>query len=122
MRPDVQSQRRDRFFLHNTGKVQLVCFFEVYEMSAPTTQNGLTRRENGAEMSSKKKEQQLPPQPQPSSSSSAPSSHWTLMVVFLSLLVDLLGFTVILPLIPSMLEYYSKNDKVFGFSPLWRVY
>ena len=41
-----------------------------------------------------------------------PSSHWTLMVVFFSLLVDLLGFTVILPLIPSMLEYYSKNDKV----------
>lgn len=62
----------------------------------------------GAETSSFKKEQQLP---QPSSSV-APSSHWTLMVVFLSLLVDLLGFTVILPLIPSMLEYYSKNDKV----------
>ena len=44
--------------------------------------------------------------------SSPVSSHWTLLVVFLSLLVDLLGFTVILPLIPSMLEYYNKNDQV----------
>lgn len=40
-----------------------------------------------------------------------PSSHWTLMVVFVSLLVDLLGFTVILPLMPSLLEYYSKHDE-----------
>ena len=39
-------------------------------------------------------------------------SHWTLLVLFLSLLIDLLGFTVILPLIPSMLEYYSKEDQV----------
>lgn len=31
--------------------------------------------------------------------------------MFLSLLVDLLGFTVILPLIPSMLEYYSSHDE-----------
>ena len=46
------------------------------------------------------------------SSSPAPGSHGTLMVLFFSLLVDLLGFTVILPLIPSMLEYYSKNDQV----------
>lgn len=43
---------------------------------------------------------------------SGPSGHWTLLVLFLSLVVDLLGFTVILPLIPSMLEYYSHNDQV----------
>ena len=41
-----------------------------------------------------------------------PSSHWTLTVVFVSLLVDLLGFTVILPLMPSLLEYYSQHDEV----------
>ncbi len=41
-----------------------------------------------------------------------PSNHWTLFIVFVSLLVDLLGFTVILPLIPSMLEYYSTHDQV----------
>lgn len=39
-------------------------------------------------------------------------SSGTLVVVFVSLLVDLLGFTVILPLIPSMLDYYSTRDEV----------
>jgi MFS family permease len=32
-------------------------------------------------------------------------------VVFLSLILDLLAFTMILPLLPSMLEYYRINDK-----------
>ena len=45
-------------------------------------------------------------------SSAGPSSHATLAYVFLFLLVDLLGFTVILPLIPSLLEYYDKHDEV----------
>ena len=45
---------------------------------------------------------------------STSTSRRTLVTVFLSLLVDLLGFTVILPLIPSMLEYYSTHDKVLG--------
>ncbi|XP_069798195.1 major facilitator superfamily domain-containing protein 10 isoform X2 [Narcine bancroftii] len=31
-------------------------------------------------------------------------------VVFLMLFVDLLGFTLILPLLPSILDYYEKND------------
>ena len=42
----------------------------------------------------------------------ATGSNWTLAVVFLSLFVDLLGFTVILPLLPSLLDYYSKRDEV----------
>ena len=50
--------------------------------------------------------------PAPGSTSAAPSSHATLAYVFLFLLVDLLGFTVILPLIPSLLEYYDRHDKV----------
>ena len=41
-----------------------------------------------------------------------PSSHWILLVLFVSLLLDLLGFTVILPLIPSLLEYYGRGDQV----------
>ncbi len=53
------------------------------------------------------------PAPHTSSSSTGPSSHATLAYVFLFLLVDLLGFTVILPLIPSLLEYYDKNDEVW---------
>lgn len=31
-------------------------------------------------------------------------------IVFLSLLFDLLAFTIILPLLPSLLEYYRVND------------
>ncbi|KAH8276843.1 hypothetical protein KR026_001600 [Drosophila bipectinata] len=31
-------------------------------------------------------------------------------VVFISLLFDLLAFTIILPLLPSLLEYYRQND------------
>ena len=50
--------------------------------------------------------------PAPNTSSTGPSSHATLAYVFLFLLVDLLGFTVILPLIPSLLEYYDKHDEV----------
>ena len=48
----------------------------------------------------------------PSARTSGASSHATLIYVFLFLLVDLLGFTVILPLIPSLLEYYDKHDEV----------
>ena len=33
-------------------------------------------------------------------------------MLFVSLVVDLLGFTVILPLLPSILEYYSKKEEV----------
>ena len=32
--------------------------------------------------------------------------------VCISVLIDLLGFTVILPLFPSLLEFYKKNDEV----------
>ena len=52
------------------------------------------------------------PRPRGSVQNGTPHSHWTLMVLFLSLVLDLLGFTVILPLIPSILEYYRHNDQV----------
>ena len=48
----------------------------------------------------------------PARQKKGPSSHWTLTVLFVSLLLDLLGFTVILPLIPSLLEYYGRGDQV----------
>jgi len=41
----------------------------------------------------------------------AQDSRKVLTTVFISLLIDLLGFTVILPLFPSLLEFYQKNDK-----------
>ncbi|ESO96999.1 hypothetical protein LOTGIDRAFT_115354 [Lottia gigantea] len=33
------------------------------------------------------------------------------LIVFISLVLDLLAFTVILPLLPSILDYYGNNDK-----------
>lgn len=46
---------------------------------------------------------------------SAPSdaergANRTLYVVFLSLVIDLLGFTLILPLLPSILDYYGTKQ------------
>ena len=37
-------------------------------------------------------------------------SRKTLIILFASLVLDLLGFTVILPLMPSILEYYGRTD------------
>ncbi|XP_075050389.1 major facilitator superfamily domain-containing protein 10 [Mixophyes fleayi] len=41
-------------------------------------------------------------------------SRRVITVVFLALLIDLLGFTLILPLLPSILDHYSKsNDSLY---------
>ncbi|XP_039606802.1 major facilitator superfamily domain-containing protein 10 [Polypterus senegalus] len=37
-------------------------------------------------------------------------SSRVITVVFLALLIDLLGFTLILPLLPSIMDYYGKTD------------
>lgn len=42
--------------------------------------------------------------------------HSTVYVVFISLLLDLLAFTIILPLLPSLLEHYKKNDSTGLYS------
>lgn len=42
----------------------------------------------------------------------------TVYIVFFSLLLDLLAFTMILPLLPSMLEHYRVNDKDGLYSTL----
>lgn len=47
------------------------------------------------------------PNPPPSSSSSRPLS---LGVIFLTIFIDLLGFTIIFPLFPAILEHYLKVD------------
>jgi len=39
-------------------------------------------------------------------------SDRTVGIVFFSLLIDLLAFTVILPLFPSLLEFYASNKEV----------
>lgn len=38
------------------------------------------------------------------------ATHKTVYVVFFSLLLDLLAFTMILPLLPSLLDYYRQHD------------
>lgn len=37
----------------------------------------------------------------------------TCYIIFIYLIIDLISFTVILPLIPSMFDYYEENDQVF---------
>lgn len=36
----------------------------------------------------------------------------TLLIIFTSLVIDLLAFTVILPLLPSLLEFYGRQKEV----------
>lgn len=45
------------------------------------------------------------------------NSKRTVMVIFISLLLDLLAFTMILPLLPSLMEHYRKNDNENGLYP-----
>ena len=40
------------------------------------------------------------------------SSHRVMLVVFFGLLMDLIAFAVILPLLPSLLDHYSKDEEV----------
>jgi hypothetical protein len=42
-------------------------------------------------------------------------THPTVYIVFVSLLLDLLAFTMILPLLPSLLDHYRLNDGPSGF-------
>ncbi|NWI13791.1 MFS10 protein, partial [Crypturellus soui] len=44
------------------------------------------------------------------------SSNRVITIVFLALLIDLLGFALILPLFPSILDYYSKTKDGFYLS------
>ncbi|XP_047504649.1 major facilitator superfamily domain-containing protein 10 isoform X2 [Pieris napi] len=39
-----------------------------------------------------------------------PSNNKTIGLIFVSLLLDLLAFTMILPLLPSLLDYYDKEE------------
>lgn len=40
------------------------------------------------------------------------SSFRVMLVVFIGLLIDLMAFAVILPLLPSLLDHYSKDEEV----------
>lgn len=45
------------------------------------------------------------------------SIHTTIYIIFTSLLLDLLAFTVILPLLPSLLDHYRLHDSTHGLYP-----
>lgn len=45
----------------------------------------------------------------------ANKTHKSVYIIFISLLLDLLAFTMILPLFPSLLDHYRSNDE-------WGVY
>lgn len=63
-------------------------------------------------MSSKVKQNGSEVRDDPSGKSKDSSkTHPTVYIVFVSLLLDLLAFTMILPLLPSLLEHYRVNDK-----------
>lgn len=42
--------------------------------------------------------------------SQATPDHKMLMIVFIALVIDLLAFTMILPLLPALLDYYGNNE------------
>ncbi|KAJ3286589.1 hypothetical protein HK104_008962 [Borealophlyctis nickersoniae] len=53
----------------------------------------------------------MPPRPPPTDAASrAKFAKRTLLTVFVALLIDILAFTIILPLYPRILEYYEKTD------------
>jgi hypothetical protein len=41
----------------------------------------------------------------------------TTLIVFVGLLLDLLAFTLILPLFPALLDHYKKHDSSTGLYP-----
>jgi MFS family permease len=49
------------------------------------------------------------------SAARAPGSRSRLGIIFLTIFIDLLGFTIIFPLFPALLEYYLRVDGSGGF-------
>ena len=57
--------------------------------------------------------------PSNSAASSAPKRPLSLGVIFLTLYIDLIGFSIIFPLGPDLLEYYlGPVDQVFGMNAM----
>ncbi|XP_061439519.1 major facilitator superfamily domain-containing protein 10 [Rhineura floridana] len=59
------------------------------------------------------KESQKSMRPLKESLGTEEGSTCLITIVFIALLIDLLGFTLILPLLPSILDHYSKNNDSF---------
>ncbi|XP_055324886.1 major facilitator superfamily domain-containing protein 10 isoform X1 [Sitodiplosis mosellana] len=68
--------------------------------SVTATSNGIERQQQQQQQQNKKKEQE----------GSDDKTHKSVYIIFLSLLLDLLAFTIILPLLPTILERYRNDD------------
>ena len=69
------------------------------------------------------KDSKAPSNTESKGESMSKESRKTLIILFASLVLDLLGFTVILPLMPSILEYYGRTDGQVRLVLLaWTVY
>ena len=47
----------------------------------------------------------------------SPSERKMLLILFVSLVIDLLAFTVILPLLPTLLDYYGSKEVSISQGP-----
>jgi len=72
------------------------------------TRSQSDRDSNGA------KETQPQTKQQSQDTTLTPGERKTLRVVFISLVIDLLAFTVILPLLPSLLDYYGSKEVIIA--------
>ena len=84
---------------------------QAQEPLTPTTRSSLRLREK-----QESKQIQLAPPSEAQAPQSTPnhqlfSRKRTLFVIILALLIDLLAFTIILPLFPRLLKYYEANEE-----------
>ena len=72
----------------------------------------LTRQRANKISSENSLENNNKPSLQENSKDESKRAHRALGVMFVSLVVDLLAFTMILPLLPALLDHYGKQDQV----------
>lgn len=73
--------------------------------------NGLKKRTTTSDKENGTASNLTNPTSNPKATNDHSKTHPTVYIVFISLLLDLLAFTMILPLLPSLLEYYRLNDR-----------
>ncbi|XP_042238235.1 major facilitator superfamily domain-containing protein 10-like isoform X2 [Homarus americanus] len=83
-----------------------------------TSQNATLEAESNGKTMSGSSETSLHSEKADSTSVSNKAPSKMQGIVFMSLILDLLGFTVILPLFPALLDYYSKHDTSGLYSTL----
>ena len=90
-----------------SGSPRTKIFFTFYSEKMVLTRSRAhqTPLENNAENNNK-------PSGDAKSKDESKRANKVLGVLFISLVVDLLAFTMILPLLPALLDHYGKQEKV----------